>query len=180
MLTLYLYTRQPQKNENILCLLQVEEEYSNPHSVDRVAMGQLPHMWGQSLYILSCLLAEVVTWPLWPISNVSLPHLAAVCCNSNCHCNRHIMQILFCKRGTKSLVPYIFSKQRSHTDHISFSSGIIQPLCLSFSFCYKGFLAPGEIDPLNRRFSTNFKPDVVVQGWWLIISLREMSAQKLD
>lgn len=30
----------------------------------------------------------------------------------------------------------------------------------------KGFLAPGEIDPLNRRFSTSFKPDVVVQGWW--------------
>uniref|UniRef100_A0AAX7TR50 Phosphorylase b kinase regulatory subunit n=1 Tax=Astatotilapia calliptera TaxID=8154 RepID=A0AAX7TR50_ASTCA len=64
--------------------VQVEEEYSNPHSVDRVAMGQLPHMWGQSLYILGCLLAE-------------------------------------------------------------------------------GFLAPGEIDPLNRRFSTSFKPDVVVQ-----------------
>uniref|UniRef100_A0A8C2WB75 Phosphorylase b kinase regulatory subunit n=1 Tax=Cyclopterus lumpus TaxID=8103 RepID=A0A8C2WB75_CYCLU len=63
---------------------KVEEEYSNPHSVDREAMGQLPHMWGQSLYILGCLLAE-------------------------------------------------------------------------------GFLAPGEIDPLNRRFSTNFKPDVVVQ-----------------
>uniref|UniRef100_A0A3P9BFK7 Phosphorylase b kinase regulatory subunit n=1 Tax=Maylandia zebra TaxID=106582 RepID=A0A3P9BFK7_9CICH len=38
---------------------KVEEEYSNPHSVDRVAMGQLPHMWGQSLYILGCLLAEV-------------------------------------------------------------------------------------------------------------------------
>uniref|UniRef100_UPI0037E8900A phosphorylase b kinase regulatory subunit alpha, liver isoform isoform X2 n=1 Tax=Semicossyphus pulcher TaxID=241346 RepID=UPI0037E8900A len=63
---------------------KVQEEYSSPHSVDRVAMGQLPHMWGQSLYILGCLLAE-------------------------------------------------------------------------------GFLAPGEIDPLNRRFSTNFKPDVVVQ-----------------
>ncbi|KAM4593718.1 phosphorylase b kinase regulatory subunit alpha, liver isoform 2-T2 [Odontesthes bonariensis] len=63
---------------------KMEEEYSNPHSVDRMAMGQLPHMWGQSLYILGCLLAE-------------------------------------------------------------------------------GFLAPGEIDPLNRRFSTNFKPDVVVQ-----------------
>lgn len=63
---------------------KVEEECSNPHTVDRVAMGQLPHMWGQSLYILGCLLAE-------------------------------------------------------------------------------GFLAPGEIDPLNRRFSTNFKPDVVVQ-----------------
>ncbi|KAF3686617.1 Phosphorylase b kinase regulatory subunit alpha, liver isoform [Channa argus] len=70
-----LYTVPPDK---------VEEEYSNPHSVDRVAMGQLPHMWGQSLYILGSLLAE-------------------------------------------------------------------------------GFLAPGEIDPLNRRFSTNFKPDVVVQ-----------------
>nr|XP_056717861.1 phosphorylase b kinase regulatory subunit alpha, liver isoform isoform X5 [Euleptes europaea] len=27
----------------------------------------------------------------------------------------------------------------------------------------KGFLAAGEIDPLNRRFSTSFKPDVVVQ-----------------
>ncbi|XP_048349774.1 phosphorylase b kinase regulatory subunit alpha, liver isoform isoform X5 [Sphaerodactylus townsendi] len=27
----------------------------------------------------------------------------------------------------------------------------------------KGFLAVGEIDPLNRRFSTAFKPDVVVQ-----------------
>uniref|UniRef100_A0A669BAY9 Phosphorylase b kinase regulatory subunit n=1 Tax=Oreochromis niloticus TaxID=8128 RepID=A0A669BAY9_ORENI len=63
---------------------KVEEEYSNPHSVDRVAMGQLPHMWGQSLYILGSLVAE-------------------------------------------------------------------------------GFLAPGEIDPLNRRFSTSFKPDVVVQ-----------------
>ncbi|KAM4596220.1 phosphorylase b kinase regulatory subunit alpha, liver isoform 4-T4 [Fundulus diaphanus] len=63
---------------------KVEEEYSNPHSVDRMAMGQLPHMWGQSLYIVGCLLAE-------------------------------------------------------------------------------GFLAPGEIDPLNRRFSTHFKPDVVVQ-----------------
>ncbi|KAK7912767.1 hypothetical protein WMY93_012978 [Mugilogobius chulae] len=63
---------------------KVEEEYRNPHTVDRVSLGQLPHMWGQSLYILGCLLAE-------------------------------------------------------------------------------GFLAPGEIDPLNRRFSTCVKPDVVVQ-----------------
>ncbi|XP_066503416.1 phosphorylase b kinase regulatory subunit alpha, liver isoform isoform X2 [Hoplias malabaricus] len=63
---------------------KVEDEYRNPHTVDRVATGQLPHMWGQSLYILGSLLAE-------------------------------------------------------------------------------GFLAPGEIDPLNRRFSTVFKPDVVVQ-----------------
>ncbi|XP_037757189.1 phosphorylase b kinase regulatory subunit alpha, liver isoform isoform X8 [Chelonia mydas] len=63
---------------------KVDEEYENPHSVDRVPGGKLPHLWGQSLYILSSLLAE-------------------------------------------------------------------------------GFLAPGEIDPLNRRFSTAFKPDVVVQ-----------------
>uniref|UniRef100_A0A8C3DJA8 Phosphorylase b kinase regulatory subunit n=1 Tax=Corvus moneduloides TaxID=1196302 RepID=A0A8C3DJA8_CORMO len=63
---------------------KVDEEYENPHSVDRVPVGKLPHLWGQSLYVLSCLLAE-------------------------------------------------------------------------------GFLAAGEIDPLNRRFSTGFKPDVVVQ-----------------
>lgn len=43
-----------------LFLVQVEEEYRNPHSVERVAAGQLPHMWGQSLYILGCLLAEVL------------------------------------------------------------------------------------------------------------------------
>ncbi|XP_077199238.1 phosphorylase b kinase regulatory subunit alpha, liver isoform isoform X5 [Paroedura picta] len=63
---------------------KVNEEYENPHTVDRIPAGKLPHLWGQSLYILSALLAE-------------------------------------------------------------------------------GFLAPGEIDPLNRRFSTAFKPDVVVQ-----------------
>ncbi|XP_066437037.1 phosphorylase b kinase regulatory subunit alpha, skeletal muscle isoform isoform X2 [Eleutherodactylus coqui] len=63
---------------------KVEEEYENPHTVDRIPMGKLPHMWGQSLYILGCLMSE-------------------------------------------------------------------------------GFLAPGEIDPLNRRFSTVPKPDVVVQ-----------------
>ncbi|XP_039221324.1 phosphorylase b kinase regulatory subunit alpha, liver isoform-like isoform X5 [Crotalus tigris] len=63
---------------------KVSEEYENPHTVDRVPAGKLPHLWGQSLYILSALLAE-------------------------------------------------------------------------------GFLAMGEIDPLNRRFSTAFKPDVVVQ-----------------
>ncbi|KFQ17709.1 Phosphorylase b kinase regulatory subunit alpha, skeletal muscle isoform, partial [Merops nubicus] len=63
---------------------KVDEEYRNPHTVDRIPMGKLPLMWGQSLYILGCLMAE-------------------------------------------------------------------------------GFLAPGEIDPLNRRFSTVPKPDVVVQ-----------------
>ncbi|KAM4796333.1 phosphorylase b kinase regulatory subunit alpha, liver isoform [Rhinophrynus dorsalis] len=63
---------------------KIDEEYHNPHTVDRVALGKMPHLWGQSLYVLGCLLAE-------------------------------------------------------------------------------GFLAPGEIDPLNRRFSTVFKHDVVVQ-----------------
>ncbi|OCT94195.1 phosphorylase b kinase regulatory subunit alpha, liver isoform isoform X1 [Xenopus laevis] len=63
---------------------KTEEEYHNPHTVDRRPLGKTPHLWGQSLYILGSLLAE-------------------------------------------------------------------------------GFLAPGEVDPLNRRFSTGFKPDVVVQ-----------------
>uniref|UniRef100_A0A673AXR4 Phosphorylase b kinase regulatory subunit n=1 Tax=Sphaeramia orbicularis TaxID=375764 RepID=A0A673AXR4_9TELE len=63
---------------------KVEEEYMNPHSVERIPMGKCPIKWGQSLYILGNLLAE-------------------------------------------------------------------------------GFLAPGEVDPLNRRFSTIPKPDVVVQ-----------------
>lgn len=40
-------------------LCQVDEEYKNPHTVDRVPLGKLPHLWGQSLYILSSLLAEV-------------------------------------------------------------------------------------------------------------------------
>ncbi|XP_062998053.1 phosphorylase b kinase regulatory subunit alpha, skeletal muscle isoform [Elgaria multicarinata webbii] len=65
-------------------LEKVDQEYCHPHTVDRVPLGKLPLMWGQSLYILGCLMAE-------------------------------------------------------------------------------GFLAPGEIDPLNRRFSTVPKPDVVVQ-----------------
>ncbi|XP_031707083.1 phosphorylase b kinase regulatory subunit alpha, skeletal muscle isoform isoform X3 [Anarrhichthys ocellatus] len=63
---------------------KVEEEYLNPHSVERIPLGKCPLKWGQSLYILGNLLSE-------------------------------------------------------------------------------GFLAPGEIDPLNRRFSTIPKPDVVVQ-----------------
>uniref|UniRef100_A0A8D0HHN2 Phosphorylase b kinase regulatory subunit n=1 Tax=Sphenodon punctatus TaxID=8508 RepID=A0A8D0HHN2_SPHPU len=81
------------KGKNGICLVpelysvppgKVDEEYQHPHTVDRLPMGKLPLMWGQSLYILGCLMAE-------------------------------------------------------------------------------GFLAPGEIDPLNRRFSTVSKPDVVVQ-----------------
>ncbi|XP_024143247.1 phosphorylase b kinase regulatory subunit alpha, skeletal muscle isoform isoform X2 [Oryzias melastigma] len=63
---------------------KVEEEYMNPHTVERIPMGTCPLKWGQSLYVLGKLLSE-------------------------------------------------------------------------------GFLAAGEIDPLNRRFSTVPKPDVVVQ-----------------
>ncbi|XP_067903774.1 phosphorylase b kinase regulatory subunit alpha, skeletal muscle isoform isoform X1 [Heterodontus francisci] len=63
---------------------KTDEECQNPHTVMRTPMGKLPHMWGQSLYILGCLVAE-------------------------------------------------------------------------------GFLAAGEIDPLNRRFATVHRPDVVVQ-----------------
>ncbi|GCB77505.1 hypothetical protein scyTo_0015674 [Scyliorhinus torazame] len=63
---------------------KIDEECENPHTVNRTPMGKLPHMWGQSLYILGCLVAE-------------------------------------------------------------------------------GFLAAGEIDPLNRRFATIPRPDVVVQ-----------------
>ncbi|XP_041067605.1 phosphorylase b kinase regulatory subunit alpha, liver isoform-like isoform X2 [Carcharodon carcharias] len=37
---------------------KVDEEYKNPHTVDRTVKGKLPHMWGQSLYILGTLLAE--------------------------------------------------------------------------------------------------------------------------
>ncbi|XP_069746352.1 phosphorylase b kinase regulatory subunit alpha, liver isoform-like isoform X2 [Narcine bancroftii] len=37
---------------------KVDEEYKNPHTVDRIVKGKLPHMWGQSLYILGNLLAE--------------------------------------------------------------------------------------------------------------------------
>ncbi|XP_022235868.1 probable phosphorylase b kinase regulatory subunit alpha, partial [Limulus polyphemus] len=63
---------------------KVELEYRQPHSQDRVPIGQIPFMWAQSLYIIGRLVQE-------------------------------------------------------------------------------GFLAPGELDPLNRRLSSEKKPDVVVQ-----------------
>eukprot|EP00057_Strongylocentrotus_purpuratus_P027467 XP_011681941.1 PREDICTED: probable phosphorylase b kinase regulatory subunit alpha [Strongylocentrotus purpuratus] len=68
----------------LLRVLQVELEYKNPGSQDRLPGGKMPQLWGQSLYILGCLLRE-------------------------------------------------------------------------------GFIAPGEIDPLNRRLSTEPKPDLVIQ-----------------
>ena len=110
-----------------VCFVQMEEECSNPHSVERVAKGQLPHMWGQSLYIVGCLLSEVGTTYLSLALALSLP------------------------------LPLALALFFSQIQGLSLLSCV--------SLCYQGFLAPGEIDPLNRRFSTNFKPDVVVQGW---------------
>ncbi|XP_076312264.1 putative phosphorylase b kinase regulatory subunit alpha isoform X1 [Tachypleus tridentatus] len=63
---------------------KVDLEYRQPHSQDRVPIGQIPFMWAQSLYIIGRLVQE-------------------------------------------------------------------------------GFLAPGELDPLNRRLCSEKKPDVVVQ-----------------
>ncbi|CAF5218205.1 unnamed protein product, partial [Rotaria magnacalcarata] len=62
----------------------VEAEKSNPHSTDRIPMGRIPHMWGQSLFVLAMLVKD-------------------------------------------------------------------------------GFLAPGELDPLNRRLITEPKPEGFVQ-----------------
>lgn len=44
----------------LFALFQVDEEYVNPHSVERIPMGKCPLKWGQSLYILGSLLAEVI------------------------------------------------------------------------------------------------------------------------
>ena len=40
-------------------LAQVEEEKKNPGSQEREALGKLPQMWGQSLYVLASLVKEV-------------------------------------------------------------------------------------------------------------------------
>lgn len=37
----------------------VSEEYKNPGSQDRVALGRVPFMWAQSLFIVAQLLKEV-------------------------------------------------------------------------------------------------------------------------
>ncbi len=49
-------------------LFRLKRSTGTPHSVERVAAGQLPHMWGQSLYILGCLLAEVLSLDPLPYS----------------------------------------------------------------------------------------------------------------
>lgn len=42
---------------------KVEDEYKNPKSQDRVPLGKIPHMWGQSLYIISKLLRDNLIAP---------------------------------------------------------------------------------------------------------------------
>jgi len=40
---------------------QVDEEYTTPGSQKREALGKMPQMWGQSLYVLASLVKEVST-----------------------------------------------------------------------------------------------------------------------
>lgn len=42
---------------------KVEEEYKHPKSQDRVPLGKVPHLWGQSLYIIGKLLRDGLIAP---------------------------------------------------------------------------------------------------------------------
>ncbi|CAH8536111.1 unnamed protein product [Dicrocoelium dendriticum] len=42
---------------------RIDAELSNPHSQDRIPMGTLPHIWGQSLYILASIIYENILLP---------------------------------------------------------------------------------------------------------------------
>lgn len=41
----------------------IEAELAKPHSQDRITKGNLPHIWGQSLYILSNIIYEGLLLP---------------------------------------------------------------------------------------------------------------------
>jgi len=41
------------------CDEQIDEEYTTPGSQKREALGKMPQMWGQSLYVLASLVKEV-------------------------------------------------------------------------------------------------------------------------
>ena len=42
---------------------KINEEKSNPHSTVRIAAGKIPHLWGQSLFIVGCMLKEGLIRP---------------------------------------------------------------------------------------------------------------------
>lgn len=44
---------------SVFTYFKVDLEYQNPHSQERVAIGQKPFIWAQSLYIVGRLLQEV-------------------------------------------------------------------------------------------------------------------------
>lgn len=57
-----IHTNSLQQTLNSNCVFylnKVDEEYVNPHTVERVPVGKCPLTWAQSLYILGNLLAEV-------------------------------------------------------------------------------------------------------------------------
>lgn len=143
---MHLYIKHIRMRRYFCLFWQVEEEYSNPHSVDRVAMGQLPHMWGQSLYILGCLLAEVATRTLCPILSVIVQHLAAICycCDyhsDRCWCKSGIMQISSCKWG-KTTQRHDFLSTYSEITAVVFLCNNSPSLSSSlFLFVLKGFFS---------------------------------------
>ena len=51
----------PERVSHLLlyCDAQIEEEYMTPGSQKREALGKMPQMWGQSLYVLASLVKEV-------------------------------------------------------------------------------------------------------------------------
>ena len=57
---------------------QVDEEYCNPKSQERMPDGKMPHMWGQSLYVLGRLLKEVGIKYWFDGNHPSLAHLIDV------------------------------------------------------------------------------------------------------
>lgn len=97
----------------------VSEEYKNPGSQDRVAVGRVPFMWAQSLYIVAQLLKEVILYFFWFFAEML-------------------------KSNWEKMLP-------------------------------QNFIAPGELDPLNRRLGSQKKPDVVVQ---VVILAEDASIQE--
>lgn len=54
-------------------MLQVELEKKKPQSQERHAIGKLPQLWGESLYILAKLITEVCIFSLIILSYISSP-----------------------------------------------------------------------------------------------------------